>query len=100
MPQMEIYTSDSSSDLQNKVLEAADLVSVILGIFQCFDLHIITHIGVDLHMDDIAYFFAEEGFAQGGFVADQRIDRNGEIMYDELTPTDIKKMEEEILFSG
>ena len=71
MPQMEIYTSYSSGYLQNKVLEAADLVSVILGIFQCFDLHIITHIGVDLHMNDVAYFFAKECFAQGGLIADQ-----------------------------
>ena len=33
MPKMEIYTSYWSGYLQNNVLEAADLVSVILGIF-------------------------------------------------------------------
>lgn len=65
MPQMEIYTSYSSGYLQNKVLEAADLVSVILGIFQCFDLHIITHIGVDLHMNDVAYFLPRSALPRG-----------------------------------
>lgn len=66
MPQMEIYTSYSSGYLQNNVLEAADLVSVILGIFQCLDLHVVAYTGIDLHMNDVAYFFAKECFAQGG----------------------------------
>lgn len=60
MPQMEIYTSYSSDYLQNDVLEAANLVSVILGIFECLDLHVIAHISIDLHMDHIAYFFYQE----------------------------------------
>ena len=52
-------------------LEAADLVSVILGIFECLDLHVIAHISIDLHMDHITHFFAKQCLAQRRFVADQ-----------------------------